>query len=335
MKKYTFRPLQKMHIPSMSPLLFNRQLKEIESFPFLKTEKLNESFISNSLEKMFQDQKVIGTGAFENEELVGYLFAQIKFDETRGKHAWVPYEGVAIKLEESGELIRLLYAETSKEWLDYGCYAHYAIAPMANFTYVDAFQRLSFGFEQVQGVLDIESYQPFNLQSNIKTRMANLEDREVIGSMADIISSYQNESPVYAVALPEYIMEIRDGYRQIVDDEDAFIVLAEQNGEPIGFQAYWTIDSHLAVPEHAIELSVAGTFPHTSGKGIGKTLMDEAIRVLKEKNIKYIMTDWRMTNLSSSVFWPKCGFQPFYHRMHRIIDPRLGWANFRNPLLKK
>lgn len=335
MKKYTYHVLNKTNISSIASLLLYRQLKECESFSFLKNEKLNHTFILSSLEKMFNDQKIVGTGAFDEDELVGYIFAQVKFDETRGKHAWVPYEGVAIKQGKSGELIRSLYAEASKLWLEYGCFAHYVIVPTADWVYVEALQKLSFGFEQVHGVLDIESYQPFNLKNNITTRIANLDDREIIGSMADIISSFQNNSPVYGVALPDYIMEIRDGYRQIVDDEDALLLFAEQNEEPVGFQAYWTIDSNLNVPEQSIELSVAGTFLQFSGKGIGKSLMDEAIHLLKEKNIKYIVTDWRITNLSSSVFWPKCGFQPLYHRMQRIIDPRLAWANFENPLLKK
>ncbi|HYK74967.1 MAG TPA: GNAT family N-acetyltransferase, partial [Pseudoneobacillus sp.] len=88
MKKYTYHPLDPSNIPAITPLLFNRQLKECESFSFLQNDKLHIPFIQSSLEKIFKDQKIVGTGAFDNDELVGYIFAQVKFDETRGKHAW-------------------------------------------------------------------------------------------------------------------------------------------------------------------------------------------------------------------------------------------------------
>jgi tRNA(Met) C34 N-acetyltransferase TmcA len=62
--------------------------------------------------------------------------------------------------------------------------------------------------------------------------------------------------------------------------------------------------------------------------------MNKAVHLLEDKGVQYIITDWRITNLASSTFWPKCGFVPLYHRMQRTIDSRVGWANFNNKLLK-
>lgn len=62
--------------------------------------------------------------------------------------------------------------------------------------------------------------------------------------------------------------------------------------------------------------------------------MNEAIRVLKERDYRYVSSDWRITNLSSSSFWRKCGFQEIAHRMYRQIDERISWANFDNPIIK-
>jgi GNAT superfamily N-acetyltransferase len=334
MKHFEFLNLNKTYIPSMVQLLQSRQLKELETHPYLETEKIQVSFLTTLLEKAFTEYNIVGMGAFLEDELVGYLFAQIKFDETRGKHAWVPLEGMAIKQGESVELIRRLYAEVSRLWINYGCFTQYVLAPTGDSRFVDAFQRLSFGFEQVHGILDISRYKKGKHNEAVSIRMGTDEDREVIGSMSDIILSYQNDSPVYALALPETVIDIRKGYQGIANDEEAFLLLAELNGQSAGFQAYWPIESHLMVPEKTFELSVAGTVPTFMGNGIGKTLMNEAVHLLEEKGVKYIITDWRITNLASSLFWPNCGFVPLYHRMQRTLDNRLGWANFNNPLVK-
>jgi GNAT superfamily N-acetyltransferase len=333
MKNIKFIHIDKTNISSMVQLLQVRQLKELETHPYLETEKLQAPFITPLLENTFNEHKIVGIGAYEEDELVGYLFAQIKFDETRGKHAWVPLEGMAIKQGKSGELIRTLYAEVSRLWLNYGCFTHYVLAPTGDNLFIDAFQRLSFGFEQVHGVLDISRFQKANHNGDVLIRIGTAEERDLIGSMSDIIFSYQNDSPVYAIALPETVMNIRKGYQEIANDEEALLLLAEINGQSAGFQAYWPIESHLMVPDKTFELSVAGTFPAFMGNGIGKALMNKAVQLLEEKGVQYIITDWRITNLASSSFWPNCGFAPLYHRMQRTIDSRLGWANFNNELL--
>jgi ribosomal protein S18 acetylase RimI-like enzyme len=71
------------------------------------------------------------------------------------------------------------------------------------------------------------------------------------------------------------------------------------------------------------------------GSGVGKKLMNEGCRVIKEKGYGSITTDWRITNLASSTFWPKCGFKPVAYRMIRFIDTNYAWANFNNPSIKQ
>lgn len=115
--------------------------------------------------------------------------------------------------------------------------------------------------------------------------------------------------------------------------EGVAILLAENNSEAIGFQAYYQVESNLMIPEKGIELSVAGTYEAYMSLGVGKNLMNKAIEVLNERGYKYIISDRRITNLSSG-FWKKCGFQVIAYRMYRQLDERLAWANFNNPIIK-
>lgn len=172
------------------------------------------------------------------------------------------------------------------------------------------------------------------MENDINVRIASKSDRDEISSMSDIIYSYQSKSPVYAPALPERVARIRKGFEGLVDDEEELVFLAYNSSQALGFQGYCDLEEGLMAPEKGIELEVAGTFNSHMGLGVGKKLMNEAITPLKERGYRYISCDWRITNLSSSRFWIKCGFEEVAHRMYRQIDESVAWANFDNPLIK-
>ena len=62
--------------------------------------------------------------AFDNNVLVGYLFAVVRIDNRIGRGVLVPYEGLAIRDDQSSELIRVLYAKVFGFWLEQGCFQH-------------------------------------------------------------------------------------------------------------------------------------------------------------------------------------------------------------------
>ncbi|HYE09379.1 MAG TPA: GNAT family N-acetyltransferase, partial [Patescibacteria group bacterium] len=220
MKGIDIRELNASMTAQMAELLMKRQQREIESFKDLLNDKLDIKKIVSKLDEYFANDKIVGFGAFSGEKLVGYLFGQIKFDETRSKHAWVPYEGLAAE-ENVEELIWNLYAEASKCWLDWGCFSHYVSAPIGDQRYVGTLQRLSFAFDQVHAILDINKYTPFEASEDISVRLGNKEDADIIGGMSDIILSFQNASPGYTPISPDFVFRIRKGYKGLADDEDA------------------------------------------------------------------------------------------------------------------
>jgi len=335
MSKYEFRLITIEDIPAMVDLLINRQSFESKVFPLLKNSCLNTKHITYSLEKLFADNKVIGMGAFANGELVGYIIGEIKIDNRRGRHVWVPYEGIAIRMDQPSELIRNLYAKVAILWLEQGCFMHYTIIPLGNQVYYEAFLKLSFFIQQVHGVMSMEEYKPFDNVSDAEIRVANKMDSEIMGNMSSIIQSYQNSAPTFELALPEVVTDIKNGYKCTVEDNDAMIFIAEKEMKGLGFQAYWPITPDLMVPDDGVELSIAGTYYSQMGSGVGKKLMNEGYRIMKEKGYNSIITDWRITNLASSTFWPKCGFKPIAYRMARCIDSNLAWANFNNPSINQ
>lgn len=331
MKICEFRPIDIGDIPSMVDLLICRQNFESKVFPFLKNSCLNTKHITDLLEKLFINSKAIGIGAFTNDELVGYIIGKIRIDNGRGRHIWVPYEGIAIRKDQSSELIRNLYAKVSVLWLEQGCFSHYTLIPLGNQVYYEAFLRLSFFIQQVHGIMNIEDYKPFENVSDVDIRLANKKDSEAMGRMSSIIHSYQNSAPVFEPALPEVVVKIKDGYKRIAEDDEAMIIIAEKDMKELGFQVYEPITSDLMAPDDGVELSIAGIYPSKMRSGIGKKIMNEGSRMVKEKGYNNIIIDWRMANLASSTFWCKCGFRPIAYRMVRCIDSNFVWANFIQP----
>ncbi|WFA09276.1 hypothetical protein [Tissierella sp. Yu-01] len=320
MKICEFRPIGIGDIPAMVDLLVCRQNLESKVFPFLKNSCLNTKHITDLLEKLFVNSKAIGIGAFANDQLVGYIIGKIMIDNGRGRHIWVPYEGIAIRMDQPSELIRNLYANVSILWLEQGCFSHYTLVPLGNQVYYEAFLQLSFFIQQVHAIMNIEDYKPFEKVSDADIRLANKKDSEAMGRMSSIIHSHQNSAPVFEPALPEVVVQIKEGYKRLVEDDEAMIIIAEKDMKELGFQVYEPITSDLMAPDDGVELSIAGIYPSLMRSGVGKKLMNVGSRVVKEKGYNNIITDWRITNLASSTFWPKCGFKPIAYRMVRYID---------------
>ena len=321
-----FRAITTADIPSMAELLISRQVLESGAFPFLQNSCRNIKYAVDALEKLFANGTVIGAGAFVENELVGYIAGTVKVDPLRGRHVWVSYEGMAVREDQSPELIRALYAAVCAAWVKQGCFMHYVVVPLGNGAYFDAFQRLSFFIQQVHAAISLEEYRPFAQASSIEVRIAGKADREKMGRLSGIIQSYQNMAPTFELVLPEIMAEIKAGYEDTVEDDDMTALLAEMGGEALGFQLYEAASPGLMSPDDCVELNVAGTVPCRMKTGVGKTLMDAGCALMRARGFRYMVTDWRIINLASSTFWPKCGFHPIAYRMARCIDSNWAWA---------
>jgi GNAT superfamily N-acetyltransferase len=75
----------------------------------------------------------------------------------------------------------------------------------------------------------------------------------------------------------------------------------------------------LRVPADSIDLAQASTEPDARGSGIGRALTAHVLAWAHSAGIPTMVTDWRMTNLLASRFWPKRGFRTTFLRLYRSI----------------
>jgi GNAT superfamily N-acetyltransferase len=239
--------------------------------------------------------------------------------------------GLALAEGQDAALARDLYAAAATRWVEWGCFDHYAVLPMADAALTGAWFSLSFGQEQIHALCDLKSGEVGEIKEvgEMRVRRARPEDAGVLGELSVVIRQHQAGAPVWGVALPEAAEEAREGYAELASDSEVTVWLAERAGEVVGFQAYFPAapgPDDLLVPEQCVELKVGGTRPGARGLGVGRALTAHGLAWARGEGYGHCLADWRSTNLLASRFWPRQGFRPMQQRLVRRMDGRVVWA---------
>src|SRR5919197_716355 len=160
-------------------------------------------------------------------------------------------------------------------------------------------------------------------------REARPDDLEGVFELTPLIREHQSSAPVFSanrrVETPE---QTRAAIVEEITNEEVgtlvaeagdrlvggFIVAAaEQSGE--GPHAF----SGLARPERAAYLAWAVTRPDVRGSGAGVALTEACFAWARRRGYETMVTDWRVTNLLASRFWPRRGFRTTFLRLYRHV----------------
>ena len=103
------------------------------------------------------------------------------------------------------------------------------------------------------------------------------------------------------------------------DEQGLSYVVAEAGGKIVGQLLIFGADPVLGIGHDAAALVAVSVLEERRGEGIGLALFAEIVRRAVDAGYARLVTNWRITNLSASRFWPARGFRPIYHRLHRAI----------------
>lgn len=280
-------------------------------------------FTSNCEEEVlsyYKKDNLTGWVYYENHDLLGFLVAEVT-DTAQVK----PY-GLYADKDQCDSIIYELYKRSAKDWVLSGVKNH--VFEVLNFEdYNDALMKLGFGYQQVYGLLKLDDYLPFDIEQIVNIRKLKETDSEALRKFADVIYSYQNDSPVFASAPMKTVEAIRKGFAGLINDDEVMFYIAEDQKE-LGYQGLWPETEGYLKPDSAVELTVAGTLKENAHKGVGKQLMNYVVKDLIEK-YEWMITDWRITNISSRTFWhDKCEFEVVKNRFVRLIEADFEWGPF-------
>jgi ribosomal protein S18 acetylase RimI-like enzyme len=311
------RPFADDDVEAAGRLLAERHRRHRNVEPLLSERFEDPAVAAAEVERAWTSEDAAGAAAFRDGRLVGYLIGAPDPDARWGTNEWIQVGGHAA---EDAETVRDLYAAVASGWLKLGRGRHYVVVPATDKELVDAWFRLSFGQMQAYGICKVPA-RPWPTG----VRAAGPRDVEALLELVPLLGAHQRLAPVFSGQPDLYEAgELRAELEQDITSDEIGLLVAEDDGRVVGAFEVTPVelsDMHrsLARPERACFLSFAATLPDVRGSGHGLALTDAAFAWAHAAGYATMVTDWRVTNLLSSRFWPRRGFGTTFLRLYRSI----------------
>ena len=298
-------PFADEHVEAAAALLAARHARHREAEPLLPA----DVDFRAEVEREWRQEGASGVFAGN-----AYLIAAPQtFPTTR----WMRVGVAGQAIEGDRERMRDLYAAASQRWLDDGHTKHAVFVPTYDADLVDAWFRLSFGASAALALRETGSEESFD--GGVEIRRGTQDD---FGEMARLdveMSAAMQPAPSFSEMPLQPVEEVEAEWRND-PDQDAFeMFVAERDGRIVGHIVLYRRPPDLRVAPNGIDLAAASTEPQARGTGVGRALTAHVLRWAREHGYPVMTTDWRMTNLWASRFWPRRGFRVAFLRLYRSI----------------
>jgi GNAT superfamily N-acetyltransferase len=306
MSRMEIVPFADRHVADAAALLAARHARHREDEPLLP--ELDDPV--QAIEAEWQDDGA--AGVFSRH---GYVIASpmVVQDIT-----WMRVGIAGQAIESDREAMRDLYAAAAERWVEAGYTKHAAFVPSHDSELVDAWFRLSFGASAVLALRETGPEEPFD--AGIEIRRGDEKDFDDAARLELEMGAAMQPSPSFSDLQLQTQEEIAAEWHEeggLGEKYELFV--AERDGRIVGHILLYRRPPDLRVPAGSIDLAQASTEPEARGTGVGRALTAHVIGWAHENEIPVMTTDWRMTNLWASRFWPKRGFRPCFLRVYRSI----------------
>lgn len=300
-------PFADEHLDGAAALLAERHERHRAAEPLLPREVDFRAEIEKERDELG------GAVALEGDEVVGYLLGRRR-DDRMGLHVWSSVAGNAAR---DPEVVRDLYGHAAAGWVDAGLRNHFVFAPALP-DLIDPWFRLSFGGSGALAAQ--ETGERPRVDAGVVIRESTPDDAPAAARLDIHMTKSMIPSPSFSGLQPEDEDELTAEWAEVWDDpENHQHFVAERNGAVVGHILLYSRPPDLRVPAGSIDLADASTAPEERGTGVGLALTNHVLGWAHEQGIEVMTTDWRMTNLLASRFWPRRGFRPSFIRLQRVL----------------
>ncbi|MBD0348125.1 MAG: GNAT family N-acetyltransferase [Thermoleophilia bacterium] len=314
------QPFADEHLEEAATLLAERHRHHRATEPLLPPRYEDASAAGEEVEALWRSEAASGAIAVRGGRAVGYVLGIAKSDAVWGPNVWVDYAGHAV---EQAEDVRDLYAAAAARWVDDGRTRHYVQVPATDAELVDAWFRVSFGAQQADGLCEIAAVSTVP-STGVSVRVPSPDEVDVATRIGPSLHEHQALSPVFSMreAAPEE--RFLQWWSEDLANPKIGTFVADADGRTVGLFQVCSVelsDDHagLARPDNATYLAYAATLPEARGAGVGIALTSVVFAWAGERGYVTMVTDWRVTNLLSSRFWPRRGFRTAFLRLYRSI----------------
>ena len=309
-------PFSDEHLDAAGELLAARHTRHRRAEPLLAERFEDPAIARLEVEALFRAEGASGTVATRDGVIVGYLVGTPK-DAMWGANIWVDPAGHAA---DDPETVRDLYGAAAARWVEEARTRHYVLVPATDGRSIDAWFRVGFGQQHAHG---IRQATPEAWPEG--ARLAEPGDIDGMVEVAPLIGRHQLLSPVFSEMRNEGDpAELRREIEEDLTKPEIGNLVAELDGRVVGNFVMVPTEmssahTSLARPDRSCFLGFAATDPSVRGSGAGLALTHACFAWAAERGYESMVTDWRVTNLLSSRFWPKRGFRETFLRLYRSI----------------
>lgn len=105
-----------------------------------------------------------------------------------------------------------------------------------------------------------------------------------------------------------------DSYKEALDSDHAFIMVADEAGVCVGFAVFYLTAPESELPDIVVSESYRG-------RGIGKLLLDASLRELSLRGVDTVFLEVRVSNERAQALYEKMGFEEIGRRKYFYSDP--------------
>ena len=308
MRGVDLEPFGPEHVEGAARVLAERHARHLAAEPLLPA----GSGFREHVERELAADGASGAVALAAGEVVGYLVGAA-VDDPLGPQARVGVAGFAAR---EPELARDLYAAAAERWVAEGLARHTVFVPALP-ELVEPWFRLSFGASAALAARET-AVEP--AVEGVAVRPGTPDDLRAAARLDRLLWTHNARSPSFSgLDVPDEEAFVED-WRDTWGDERFVHFVGVLDGRVAGhLLLYRRPAGDLRVPPGSIDIANAATETDLRGAGVGLALAGHALTWAAEHGIGVMITDWRMTNLLASRFWPRRGFRETFLRLHRSI----------------
>jgi GNAT superfamily N-acetyltransferase len=309
------------HLAAAAALLAARHARHRKAEPLLAERYEQPAAALEEVERAFRAEKASGVAGLRAGRLVAYLLGGPREDETWGENTWVEASGHAV---EEAEDVRDLYGAAAGRWVEKGRPRHYVLVPSQDAELLDAWWRVGFGQQHAHGIREVSDRLDLHVPEGFEIREPREDEIEQLVDVDLALPEHQRSSPVFGGRRSWTRDDSREEWRRTLAAGREKILIGASDGRPVACWALVAVDRSgehrgLLRAEGACFLGFAATLPAFRGSGIGVALTEAAFAWAADQGHSAMVTDWRVTNLLASRFWPKRGFRTSFLRLYRSI----------------
>jgi N-acetylglutamate synthase-like GNAT family acetyltransferase len=152
----------------------------------------------------------------------------------------------------------------------------------------------------------------------LRVRVATADDIGVMLSLWRELEEVQGPLR-YFPSSPDAEERIMRSFRAALDEDDADVLLVEEDGDALGMALVHVDTPSRMSAEQAVELMRVVVRPEKRGTGAGRALVEAADEWARQRGISTLLAAIFVANEGSKLFWSAMGFETWVERMIRPV----------------